>query len=355
MRVIGLVLIAAVVLVFTNSKLSELNSFSGDHAVITYVGRFDFSQPERPKVWNPGAYFQFRFKGSKCIVTLNDEMKFGSYHNYVSIVVDGKAPRRVRLDQQINELVVAEGLSDGEHDVLICKDTESNIGYIQLDNIQCEALLKQTKSSKKVIEFIGDSITCGNGSDTTEIACGEGQWYDQHNAYLAYGPVVARKFNFDYLLSSYSGIGMAHSCCNIGFEMPDIYDRINLDNHGKKWKNTEHVPDIVCITLGQNDGVLKEKTYLKAYVAFVNHLRELYPNAQIVCCSSPMAGDDLKAYHAEMIPKIVKHLERSGMEKVHAFLYAGQYRGGCGSHPTVDQHQQMADELAGFLESAVLQ
>lgn len=354
MRIIGLVFIAAVVLIFTNSKRSNLNSFTGDHAVISYVGRFDFSDPKHPKVWNPGAYIQFRFKGSKCIVNLNDEFLYGSYHNYVTIVVDGKSPKRVRLDQQVNELLIAEDLDNGEHDVLICKDTESNIGFIQLASIECEALVQQPKTKKKVIEFIGDSITCGNGSDTSKIKCGEGQWYDQHNAYLAYGPVVARKFNFDYLLSSFSGIGMAHSCCNIKEQMPDIYDHINLDKHGKKWKNTTHIPDVVCITLGQNDGVLKGNTYLNAYLSFVQHLRALYPKAQIVCCSSPMASNDLKAYHAVMIPKIVKMLQSSGDEAIHAFLYSGQYRSGCGSHPTVSQHQEMASELAGFLETLAL-
>jgi len=85
------------------------------------------------------------------------------------------------------------------------------------------------------IEFIGNSITCGTGSDVSKVRCGEGKWHDQHNAYMAYGPLVARHFNAQWHLSAYSGIGLIHSCCGIKFTMPEVFDRINFTPENDSW------------------------------------------------------------------------------------------------------------------------
>ena len=61
------------------------------------------------------------------------------------------------------------------------------------------------------MEFIGNSITCGTGSDQSVVPCDKGVWQDQHNAYLSYGPAVARSFNAQWQLSAVSGIGLMHS------------------------------------------------------------------------------------------------------------------------------------------------
>ena len=329
-----------------------MNVYAADHAAIEYFGRFDFSEKERPKVWNPGAYVRFTFSGTRCELTLIDEMRYGSYHNYISIVVDGGKPKRIKLTDRINELVLVEGLAEGEHEVLICKDTESNIGFIQFGEIRCDQLVERARSKKPIIEFIGDSITCGNGNDTVAIPCGKGEWYDQHNAYLAYGPLTARALDAEYLLSSFSGIGVYKSCCGIKYQIDDIYHQLDLQPLGKNWKNTTLVPNVVCITLGQNDGVAeKPGKFVAAYLRFLKTIRANYPDAQIVCCSSPMASNELKKYHAKYIPAIVDQAKRKGEKQISYFLYTGQYRSGCGSHPTLSEHAKMSSELVPYLKS----
>lgn len=341
-----------IILIGSKGETPALTSFVPDQETIDFVGRFDFSDSERPKVWNPGAYFRFAFEGSRCELTLIDEFKYGAYHNFVTIVVDGGEPKRIKLSGRINELVLAEGLSDGTHEVLVCKDTESNIGFIQVSQIRCKQLMPIKKRKKAVIEFIGDSITCGNGNDTLAIPCDKGEWYDQHNAYLAYGPLTARALDADYLLSSYSGIGVHKSCCGIKYQIDDIYHQLDLQPLGKTWTNTEHTPDVVCITLGQNDGVVdKPEKFVAAYLGFLKTIRKTYPEAQIVCCSSPMASNDLKAFHAKYIPAIVDQAKRKGEKQISYFLYTGQYRSGCGSHPTLSEHAKMSEELVVHLKN----
>jgi hypothetical protein len=53
-------------------------------------------------------------------------------------------------------------------------------------------MLSLFSRNQEKIEFIGDSITCGFGNDESGLPCGKGQWFDQHNAYFAYGSVAAR-------------------------------------------------------------------------------------------------------------------------------------------------------------------
>jgi len=343
-----------ILLIGSKGEAPTLTTFLPDQATIEYIGRFDFSDSEKPKVWNPGAYFRFAFEGSRCELTLIDEFKYGTYNNFITIVVDGGEPKRIKLSGRINELLVADGLSDGKHEVLVCKDTESNIGFIQLTQIRCKELLPVKKHKKLVIEFIGDSITCGNGNDTVAIPCDKGEWYDQHNAYLAFGPVTARALNADYLLSSYSGIGVYKSCCGIKYQIDDIYHQLDLKPLGRAWTNTNLTPDLVCITLGQNDGVVdKPEKFISAYLRFLKMIRKTYPHAEIVCCSSPMASNELKVFHAKYVPAIVDKAKRHGEKQISYFLYHGQYRSGCGSHPTLSEHAAMSAELVGYLKNTI--
>jgi hypothetical protein len=325
-------------------------TYQGGNPYIETIGRFDFSEKEHPKVWAPGAYIRFYFQGTSCDVTILDEMRFGTMHNYISIIVDGGKPRRMRLDEVENVIHVAKGIKKGKHEVVICKNTESNIGFIQLENIQCRKLVKNPNGKKPIIEFIGDSITCGNGCDLSEKTCEEGTWYDQHNAYASYGPRVARALNADYFLSAVSGIGLTKSCCGTPYTMPDIYDYINFSLDGEKWNHTNYHPALVCITLGQNDGLQKPEIFVKRYVLFVQRIHQYYPNATIVICASSMANEPLKKYHANYLPRIVDLVQKKGINRVYAFQYKGKYRGGCKHHPTLEEHQRIANELLNFLK-----
>lgn len=327
---------------------SKEHAFSCDNKALSFHGRFDFSNQQAPKVWAPGAYVQFSFSGSDCTITLLDEMKYGNHHNYIHVVVDGVA-RRIKLSGKFNRIVVAADLEDTIHQVTICKDTESAIGFIQFHTIVCDQLVPQTNRQQALIEFIGDSITCGNGSDMSMSDCSTADWYDQHNAYDAYGPTIARKLNMNYLLSSVSGIGLTKSCCGTSYTLPDIYHTIDFHPKGEKWVANSQQPAIICIALGQNDGLQNESLFIEKYIAFIQQLKNTSANATIVCCSSPMADQELSRFHAIVLPRITDYFNRLNDKSVHHFLFKGQYRGGCDAHPTLAEHQIIAEQLTSFL------
>ena len=320
--------------------------YPSDHAFIRYMGRIDFSHPKLPRFWQPGVTIQFRFKGDDAVLLLNDEQLWGSNQNYLELIVDGKAVRLQTTGKQ-DTLSVKPYLSAGKvHEVILCKNTEANIGYLELRGILCQQLLKPAKLPFRKIECIGNSITCGASSDLSGIPCGKGKWQDQHNAWLSYGAVTARTLNAQVHLSSVSGIGLMHSCCNLDIVMPRVFDKISMRNDTITWDFKRYQPDIVTICLGQNDGVQDSAAFCTNYVNFLKKVRGDYPKTKLLLLSSPMADNRLRAFLRSSLQSVIKTLQESGDQKVQMHVFEKSYTGGCDYHPSVAEHALIADELS---------
>jgi len=326
-----------------------LNLYDAKNPLIQYTGRIDFSNPLAPRFWSPGVYIKARFKGTKCEVLLNDESIVDELHNWVSIVIDNGTPKRIRLSVIRNTIKVADSLADEPHTVLICKATESAVGYLEFAGIRCKELLPLPDKSARKIEFIGNSITCGLGSDMT-VPCGQGQWFDQHNAYLAYGPLTARALNAQWQLTSVSGIGMARSCCGMPMTMPQVFDKIDLRDNMIPWKFKNYQPDVVTVCLGQNDGIIDSTLFCSTYVTFLKRLRGYYPNSTIVCLTSPMAYGALLVQQKKYLTGILAAMHNTGEANLYSYWFSKTYMGGCGNHPNLAEHQLLAEELTSYLK-----
>ena len=214
----------------------------------------------------------------------------------------------------------------------------------------CRKLLPYRDKTIRRIEFIGNSITCGMGADTSGIPCGKAEWYDQHNAYFSYGPVTARRFNARWHLSSNSGIGLIHSCCDKGYEMPDVYETMSLEPGGKPWDFSRYAPDLVTICLGQNDGIQDLDRMAEAYIDFIETLRGYYPSAEIICLSSPMADSELKSFQADYLTAVVNRMHQKGDLRIRKYIFEKSYNSGCDAHPDLAEHLAIADELTAFVK-----
>jgi len=346
---ISSVLVGCCFAVKAKNKTGELKLFTPDDKHIQYVGRIEFADKLRPRIWAPGAYIVAKFKGSKCQVLINDEVAGGNNHNYLEIVVDGKNPYRIQTKNKENVIDVPAGLDNGEHTVLICKDTESNIGYIDFLGFRCEELLSPPRLPKRKIEYFGDSITSGTGMDLSEIPCGKGQWYDEHNAYMSYGAQTARNLDAQWHLTALAGVGLVHSCCDMNVLMPQIYDKVFLRADSIKWDFKKYIPDVVTICLGQNDGPQDSTLFCSAYVKLVKNLREHYPKADIICLTSPMADEKLTLVLKKFLTDITAYLNAGGDKKVSKYFFSRQYHNGCGGHPDMADHRLIAGELTAYI------
>lgn len=331
---------------------NNLSFFAANNPNIQYTGRIDFSNPKLPRFWQPGVYIETKFFGSDCEIIVKDEELWGKNHNYLEVVIDGK-PVRLQTKSKQDTITVAKGLSKGTHTLFICKNTEANIGYLEFVGIRCKALKKPAAKPKLKIECIGNSITCGTGSDASVIPCGKGVWQDQHNAYLSYGAITARALNAQYHLSSVSGIGLMHSCCGIKEVMPQLFDKISMRNNEIIWNFNNYQPDIVTICLGQNDGVQDSAAFCNNYIAFLKQLRSYYPKAIFVCLTSPMADATLAAFMKKTLSVIVNTMNREGDQKVNSYFFKKQYSSGCDYHPDLAEHAEIAKELTFFIKNTM--
>lgn len=335
------------------SQASGSNSatfYSADNPNFQYTGRIVFTNPKLPRFWSPGVYIDAWFEGNTCVITLNDEVPWDNTHNYVSIVLDDQPVQRIKLSKKENVLDFSKDLSNGKHKLRICKTTESIQGYMEFVGLRCEKLLNPEPKPLRKMEFYGNSITCGTGSDLSVFPCDSGEWHDQHNAYMAYGPVTARSLNAQWVLTSVSGIGLVHSCCDMDIVMPDVYDKVNLRANQIPWDFSQYQPDVVTIALGQNDGIQDSTLFCSAYVKFIQDLRGKYPSATIVCLTSPMANEELTSVLKKYITSVVHAVNDSGDKNVYRYFFSRSYNNGCDYHPDLAQHKKIAAELTKYIK-----
>lgn len=324
-------------------------SYAANHPQIRITGRVSTEQPQRPRFWAPGVYIELSFRGDSCTVLLGDEMKWGTNHNSVEIQVDNEPSYKVWLTGKDNVLHIAANKKQRRHKLTITKNTEADMGYLELRDVRCNKLLPLPIAPTRRIEFFGNSITCGTGMDTQDAPCNTGQWYDQHRASKAYGPLTAQKLNAQWQLSSVSGIGLIHSCCNKTTVMPQVYNKINMTDNALPWSFSRYQPDVVTICLGQNDGIQDSVAFTNAYIQLLQQMQQHYPKATFILLNSPMAHAELNAVLQRYILAVVQQSRQQGISRITHYFYSQRYASGCDSHPTMAEHAQMAEELSAFI------
>jgi hypothetical protein len=348
-------------IVTSSCSLDKPRLYDPMNKKIRYVGRIDKKNPIRPRLSGSASYIEVNFWGKSCEMILQDENKDGG-HNYLSIILDGNYIGRMKVSADTNRYTIVSGLADTLHHLIVCKATEAQNGYVEFIGISCKKVYPLSDPPAQKIEFIGNSITCGMGNDTLDLSCQTGEWYDHHNAYFAYGPLLSRSLNLQWFLSSVSGIGIERNWNGIGPTMPLVYDNTYLDlNDSVKWDFASFVPDIVSICMGTNDfsdgdsaiprPALNSESFVEKYIEFVKHVHTNYPKAIICLLSSPMLDGEKKAELGSNLEKIKSSFIGTDLEyNLHIYTFNHKYSNGCDSHPNKKEHEEMANELIPFFQ-----
>jgi lysophospholipase L1-like esterase len=361
----------------TRASDTTLRSCLPDDPDILYTGRIDFSDARVPKFSAPGVYIQARFRGTGVSVRLSDEFQYGTNRNYYDAVIDDSKVVKIAPTptSSSNTYPIASDLANTEHTLTLVKRTEASIGFGQFLGFELNGeILPAPARPRRRMEFIGDSITCGTGDEAENNSpqCTEDGWGQPYNnVRVAFGPVIAKTYGAEYQISAVSGIGLVR---NYSFQydprpMPEVYDLLYFEqNQSPLWDPARYVPDAVVIGLGTNDfspgdsdrPKMDVNTFVAAYIQFVATLRGYYPKADIFCVSSPMLGDHWPdpSYQSATdqktaITKVVDELNGRGDGKVHKFFVYPLSGGGCGTHPTADQHALLANQLGTYIASVM--
>lgn len=305
------------------------------------------------------AHFGFSFEGTSCSVSVSIPSWLD--HNYLQYELDGAYQKRIRISAKSTEPITITVAKSGKHTVWMYKATEAHTGPLIIKSVQGNNIKSLTRPSAPLIEFIGNSITCGAASDPSEVPCGTGFYHDQHNAYMAYGPRVARALGANYLLSSVSGIGIYRNWNSDGPTMPQVYEKLDFhDNTPIQWNFARYSPQVVSIALGTNDFSTGDgksprlpfdsAAFVQGYTRFVQLVKTQYPAAQIALLSSPMLNGEARLLLQNCLATVKKKIDTlyPADKQVEVYFFQPMKPRGCSSHPNVEDHAILANELIPF-------
>ena len=227
-----------------------------------------------------------------------------------------------------------------------------------------------------IIQFIGNSITCGYGNMVSIAPPPNGNpltgfHSENENAYMSYAMQTARKLRAIPMLVSFSGKGIYRNFEGDTNEtMPKIYGRIHLqDSASAIWGGDparETTTGIIVINLGSNDyfsesrnGRLNDAVFVKTYIKFVSKIINLYPDSKIICVNSPLVnhfpgGKKCWTRVEKSIQKVQEHFYAVGDKRVYTFSFAPESAPyGEDYHPSLATHTKMAEELTTFIRTVV--
>lgn len=334
---------------------------------IECVGRMVTTNPDSYRFSYPGTTFRAAFEGTQ----LKMMAKPGS--GYFMVTIDQAEPFKVAFRGERDSVVtIATALPMGQHTVSVMYCMEGYEykpefrGFIlgnegrMLDRPDCCSKSAGSCCTKRTIEFIGNSITCGYGNESTNPA--DHFEFETENHYYSYAQLTTRALGATTFIVARSGIGAYR---NYGgpkegtpdYDMPSQYDYTLYNDHSERWDFSRFQPDVVCVNLGTND--LSTNNYdlallRKGYEKLLKQVRKGNPKAKIVLlCGSMLSGKELELCK-QTLDAVTEQLHNNGDKEVYRFNFtpqAGDLKFGADWHPSIWQHEKMAAELTAYLRS----
>lgn len=259
---------------------------------IEYTGRVVKKDNGISFDWS-GVYCRIRFNGPSLSVRCSDTMN--SWFNiWTDKEMGTTADRSFLIAAKDTVIILAEGLGKGEHEIILQKRTEGEQGLVTFHSFIAQGDLLQANGRKgRHIEFIGDSYTCGYGTESSSK--NDPFKAETENCNLTYAAITARYFNADFNLVSHSGQGIDrnYNDGNRGYNMPDRYRQAFDCSKDTAWnpEMAPHQPDIVVIYLCTNDFSTgrqpQMESFCKRYIELLKQVKENYgKDIPILCMGS---------------------------------------------------------------------
>jgi lysophospholipase L1-like esterase len=338
---------------------------------IRYVGRFDFSKLDAPRMSFPAVTIETQFEGDAIDLRLLETGAGGiTTTAYYDVSIDSQAPTKLMTTIGQKVYPLARNLSSGSHTLRISKRTEASVGTATFCGFRVRPNTKLTRpeAPKRLLEFVGDSITCGYGDELSTTDPDSYKFTSSNeNALLAYGAVTAHTLNADYVAVAISGRGMVRNYTgSSGLTGPEYYELSGAESSWSAWDHTRYSPDVIVINLGTNDfspglnmdqlAAMREQ-FRQTYARFLGHLRELHPLSTLIAAVGPMMGDSYPDGYAALtsiladVKGTVAARVTAGDTNVFSFEFDQQSSPyGEDWHPTIATHQEMADVLVPFIK-----
>ncbi len=317
---------------------------------VHFVGRHEPLSSGGARFGWSGTGFVVRFQGTAARVRMDDPS------GYFTVVVDGEVQPRLATTSGETLYDLATGLPDGEHVVEVYRRAEGFFGATRVVEVEIDGTLLPPPMVGRRIEVLGDSITCGYGNEGADQHCNFSA--DTENHYWTYAAIAARALDAELSAIAWSGKGVVFNYGDDKTEpLPSLFRRTipseAEDDWGFAWQ-----PDAVVINLGTNDvsteGDPSEAEFVGAYVALLEEVRDVYPDARVFCTVAPLLSESDTVTVMGYIQKAVDARVGAGDGKVARIDLNVQNVGwGCDWHPSIATHEAMASVLESELRTAM--
>ena len=359
-----IVLIAMALIGSCSQKSDTLQKFTAADSAFVYQGRIHKVNDSSVAFIGPASGMTTLVDGASCSIHLRSKAEY----NYITLVVDEEHLGRFKVEAGGTVLPITFKKLNKSHKLELYKATEASSKALLFEGITAKAVSSFSSTNELKIEFIGNSISCGAAMDNSILPCEEGAYLDHGNAYLGYAPRLARALNANYIVNAVSGYG-AYRGWNTEEEekhtLPAVYENTYLDDTANlPWDALAFQPDIISICLGTNDlsagdGIkerlpFNKQTFLNRYIAFIESLYRLHPRTKIVLLNSPMVEGEKNKILVGCLKEIQTHFNSvASRPPIQIFQYKQTYTNGCITHPSVEDHEAMAEELLPFFKKVM--
>ena len=312
------------------------------------------------------------------------------YETWVDVIIDNQLSQHFMLPKGKSTLCLFRGMNTKEiKNVKFIRDTQAmsddEYNLFQILWLATDGTFEWLNDYSLRIEFIGDSITSGEGCSGRER---EMDWNSAcFHAFYNYTYITAMQLNADYHCICQSGWGVYCSWDgNIYKNIPDHYHQICGVINGKrnkklgamnKWNFSNWIPEIIVINLGTNDAIsFKNQTWIDpktntknfmrinedgsfnkndekkisdAIISFLKIIRKYNPNSYILWAYG-MMGLELK----QIIYKSIYLYSNETKDNRLSFIClpeAAKYGYGSREHPGRNTHIVAAKVLTKWISS----
>lgn len=325
-----------------------------------------------------GSGIAFDFVGKKLEVTIQGSDNAKAENNDTSyarlaIYVNGVRIIDDMMNCEKKTYTVTDSETPESLQVQVMKVSESPMSAIGIEPLLCdeEAEVTPVTGKARKIEFIGDSITCGYGTDDEDMTHTFSTATE--DVTKAYAYKTAKLLDADYSMFSASGYGIISGYTpdpqvrGAAELIPPYYESqcFSRDTFGEAgypanipWDFSEYQPDVIVINLGTNDDsycqdtVEKQEEYVRQYVEFLKVVRKNNPNAEIFCVLGLM-GDRL---YPRVCEAAATYTEQTGDGRIHT-VHIPEQDGNVGyvidGHPLPQMHTMASEVVAKAIKETM--
>lgn len=234
-----------------------------DREHILVYGRTTDANP-LPLFWTAGG-IEFSTRSTEVYVEL--EADYDGAEEWVEFIVDGCLYQRFIVSKGKNEYCIFRGMYEHELKLVNVRMSsqampEDSVRKLLIHSITCDEELEPVKPKDYRFEFIGDSLTSGEGLTGAQHI---NSWCPTIFGLAGhYALLTSQHFNAEHSIVSQSGWGVYCGWDNnIRSNIPTYYEQIcgviNGDENIKLGAHDSHdfaswKPDVIVINLGTNDG-----------------------------------------------------------------------------------------------------